>query len=254
MKKLKIYIVGSITTRACFDYIPKEKYSDIYDIVGVQYQSSIISLMSDPVTYENIDLDELNGWSKKVIKRDFDKSFKNEMIKEQPDYIIIDLVSDVEYGVIETPHSYITKINGKTNKLDLTGLSVKELTLKKNKETYLRLFDEKMNQFKLFCKNKLPNTKIIFHISPFLYSYFDDCRVKRSFIDKNLIWKNKIINMLYEYSISENDLVIDLNEKTYFATAKHNVSLNPIHYETQYYIDFIDKLNFIVLRDILKKG
>ena len=254
MKKLKLYIIGSISTRACFDYIPENIYTDIYEVTGVQYQSSFISLMSNPIDKDSLDTSSLSKWSQKVIERDLSKTFKEELIKSKPDYIIVDLISEIEYGVIKTPDSYITKISGKTNKLDLKDLCLEEISFKDKKEIYMELFKNKIDKFKMFCKDELPQTKIIFHIAPFLYSYFDDCRVAKSFINKNLLWKNKSIKELYEYCTSETDLIIDTNDKTYFATTKHRVSLNPIHYETQYYIDFISELNIITLKDLLERG
>ena len=256
MNKIKLYIIGSIATRGCFEYVDKSTYQDLYEICGLQYQSSFISLMSKPLKLKNLDIiSKINGWNKTVVTRDMNKIFLDELKNCKPDYIIIDLVSETEYGVIKIEDTYISNIRGKTNKMNLNAYETNEISIKNNKELYIELLTKNINSFKEFCKTNLPNTKLIFHIAPYLYSYFDECRVTKKFENKDLMSKNKQLKELYNMNfITNEDLVIDINDKTYFSTSKHKISLAPLHYETKYYKDFISELNRVVLKDFIKEG
>ena len=256
MNKIKLYIVGSVSTKGCFEYGDKGTYEDLYEVCGLQYQSSFISLMSKQLKLKSLDIFEsLDGWSKKVITRDMNKIFLDELKDCKPNYIIIDLVSEVEGSVIQIEYTYISKIKGKTNKINLDDYDTKEISIKSHKDLYIELLTKNLNLFREFCKTNLPKTKLIFHVAPYLYSYLDGCRVPKSFENKGLISKNKQVKELYYMNcLDEDDLVIDMNDKTYFSTSKHKLSLNPLHYETKYYTDFVSELNRIVLKDFIKES
>lgn len=254
MGNIKLYIIGSVATKGCFQYCSTDIYEDIYEVTGLQYQSSFISLMSKSVELDGLDMTMLDSWSQNVITRDMNKVFLDELKEIKPDYIIIDLISEIEGGLIELKDTYISNIKGKTNKLNFENYNVKKIDLNNNKDFYIELLNENLNLFRSFCNNNLPNTKIIFHVAPYSYSYFDEDRVTRTFENKGLIAKNKKIRELYyDYCLKNDDLIIDMNDKTYFSTCKHKLSLNPLHYENRYYNDFICELNRIVLKDFIRK-
>ena len=246
---IKIYIIGSIATRGCFSYSSKDVYDDIYDISGIQYQSSIISLMSKACNVTNYNINNISGWNKKTVCRDFNKIFLKELISLKPDYIILDLISDVQYDLISIENSYVTNIKGKTNKIGMDLNNLKVINIFDNKDEYLNLFKQSFDKFKLFIKENLPNTKLIIHKAKFAYSYLDECMVARSFKNLNLIEKNRLLDEIYSYCTK--DLMIEMDDKAYFSNIKHPISLNPIHYSNDYYTDFHFKLNKIVLKSLI---
>lgn len=255
MERIKLYIIGSVATKGCFEYCSKDIYQDIYEIIGLQYQSSFISLMSDSVELSDLEMDNLDSWSKNVVTRDMNKIFLKELKESNPDYIIIDLISEVEGSIIELQGKYISQIKGKTNKLNLEKYDIREINIKNDKEFYLDLLKRKIELFRRFCECNLPRTKLIFHVATYLYSYFDENRVTKSFENKGIIAKNKQVKELYyDHCLKENDLIIDMSDKTYFSTANHKLSLNPLHYESKYYMDFISQLNRIVLKEFIRRG
>lgn len=252
MERIKLYIIGSVATKGCFEYCSMDVYKDLYEVTGLQYQSSFVSLMSEPVVLDGLDITMLDPWSKKVITRDMNKVFLDELKEINPDYIIIDLISEVEGGLIKLKDKYISNIKGKSNKLNFEKYNIKKFDINNDKDFYVELLKNSLDLFRSFCNNNLPKTKIIFHVAPYLYSYFDENTVTRSFENKGLIAKNKKVrDLYYNYCLKNEDLIIDMSNKTYFSTSKHKLSLNPLHYEHRYYSDFISELNRIVLKEFI---
>ena len=230
MKQIKLYIIGSVSTKGCFAYSQENIHQDLYEVTGMQYQSSFISLMSNQLRLKDLNIENLDSWSKKVIMRDMNKTFLQEIIQLEPDYIIIDLISEIESSVMKIQDTYITKIKGKSNKLDFDNYEAEEISLKKHKELYIELLKNKIYEFRKFCSENLPNTKIIFHVAPFLYSYISRDRQTKCFENKGLIFQNKLLKeVYYDHCVTKDDLIIDLNDKTYFSTENHKLSLNPLH-------------------------
>lgn len=110
--KIKIAVIGSCVTRDLFNSKFINNYKDFYECVSTVWQTSMISFMSEPSTLDDslIELDgDVTKLQRNTLLRDLDKSYKDEIINKQPDYIIFDLYTDVKYGAIRTKkNTYLT--------------------------------------------------------------------------------------------------------------------------------------------------
>lgn len=259
MSKIKISIVGACITRDNFNSRFNSDYKEWFECISLQNQSSFISLMSEPVKISEEDMGENYGKARRdTIVADFNKKYLKEIIKNKPDYIIIDLYSDVRYGIIKYKGSYITNNPDKVQKTNMymknkSLFEQNKLHILNNKE-YKEMFFEAFDRFYKYVKENLPNTKIILNKATYAYYYVDENNVvnlfsnKWSFIDKQIEVWNELNNIIAsKYNIE----VIDMSSDIYMGDKNHLWKCSPYHYENKFYRDFLNRLVKICLKDML---
>ena len=110
IKRPKIAMFGSCVSidpfRSCYN-----NYKHDFDKRYEHQRSTIISLMSPKIDYEDKDLNFLKDTAdKRVVNSDIRKDFNKEIFKhlDNVEYLIINLVHDVRWGVLEYENTYIT--------------------------------------------------------------------------------------------------------------------------------------------------
>ena len=112
-EKINIWVIGSCYSRLVFrslDFYNKD-YKRIYNPITTIYHTSIPSMISDKIPYDEECLvgshqQELNRYA----KDNFDKGIFEKLAKEKPDYIIMDNYSSFANDLIETDSgAYIDK-------------------------------------------------------------------------------------------------------------------------------------------------
>ncbi|NGY75602.1 hypothetical protein F6Y02_02125 [Bacillus megaterium] len=71
--------MGSCVTRDNFNNKFNPEYKKSYECVSLQNQSSIISLMADPLMFPQDKIDHLNDWDTWNVKTDFQKQFLEDL-------------------------------------------------------------------------------------------------------------------------------------------------------------------------------
>lgn len=256
MKKVRLSICGGVATKAAFDLFKKEENLEIYDITSLQYESSIISIMSDKIDIEVEGTENIDNWTMKVIYSDLKKEYIEKIKADKPDYIVLDLVSDAIHGCLKIKDSYITNNRPKLRKVKINAETEEFSAKMSNGIAYKKLVKEKISEFLLLIEKELPNTKVVLHCAKLCHAYYGEQRKIISFNIYDIMNKNKILLEFYSFAKEFNNVsVIDLNNKVYFSKINHRWSpkASPLHYEDMYYRDFIATLDRIVLKNLLKE-
>lgn len=250
MKKITVSICGSSATRGCFELHNLKEFNDIIDVVNMQYLSSFISLMSDSFSGK-IDIDgNTSEWNKKVIRRDLSKEYLNELKELQPQYIIIDFISDILYGTLKFDNEIITNNKSKLKDVKFENKGI-VFDINSNYEEYINELLKSTLRFIEYVKLNLPNTKVIIHSARFIRSYYDSGNICRLFNAYDTYEKNKILDEI-ESKLKRFGLDnININNEKYCSNEGHKWKKNRVHYEQKYYRDFLLNLYRVIINDLL---
>ncbi|WP_141603612.1 DUF6270 domain-containing protein [Terrilactibacillus laevilacticus] len=259
MDNIGIAVMGSCVTRDVFNSIFIKGYKDYFDCVLTQNQTSVISLMSQPIKFEPIKINISDKYSFWNIKTEFTKEFLYLLKEKKPSYIILDFFGDIHFGVLQIEDDkFITNNRWKIMKTTY----YKELQQKKTieivneTEIYFELWKESIDKFFKFIKSELPNTKVILHMTQNTdYSISNDLSIKKlsksgKIKAENVDLLNKYWSKLNEYVVNSYDVkCIDMTKKMYFSYENHPWGEFYIHFTKNYYYDFINKLQEVILED-----
>lgn len=252
MNKITVSICGSSATRGCFELHNLKDLNDIIDVVNIQYQSSFISLGSKPFNKNLKFSDMITNWNKTVIQRDLSKEYLEELKELQPQFIVVDFISDILYGTLKFGDEVITNNRGKLKEVQFEDKGV-VFNIKTDYEAFINDWFISVSEFMGFVKENLPNTKVIIHSARFIRSYYEYNNTVRPFDKYDTLENNTILNEM-ERKLEEFNLnYINLNGEKYFSSERHKWKKNTIHYEQRYYRDFLLEFYKIAFKEILKK-
>lgn len=256
-KIIKIAIFGCCVSRDAFTTKMIPNYKDFFKIVTMSTRASMISLMQNPINFDEASLTILpenpsNNFKKNCIVNDMKKTFLNVLIEKDIDYLIIDNYLEVLFGII----CFNKGIISYNPDLELTEYYKKlgeftHLRISDNPNQYFEMWSKNCDLFFNFLKNKCPNLKIILNnAKPFDKFLNEDGSV---FIDANYTKHcDEIIphlNKLNNY-IKENYNVKSINyENSYYLDENHMWGKGPVHYNKNFYQDFLDKIKKIIIDD-----
>ncbi|GGE54809.1 hypothetical protein GCM10011391_37230 [Pullulanibacillus camelliae] len=259
MKKVAVF--GACPSRDIFNSKFIKNYKNLYECVATIWQTSIISFMSEEIVME----EDLREFTMKVSKlqknttiRDREKSYRKELIDLQPDYILLDLYTDVKYGVVKTDHGYLTNNpNGFRKTVYFKNKQYnKSLNIFRDNE-YLDLFYEKFSMFMDWVKKYIPDCIVIINGFNQSYSYLNKENYPINFspnICKIVAKDNMMYNKIYSQLTSIYDVyLIDMRNQTYFGKIDHIYGNKPWHFSQQYYDDLYKKFNEVVLENEFNK-
>ncbi|MGN7311446.1 DUF6270 domain-containing protein [Alkalicoccobacillus gibsonii] len=256
---MKVGIVGSCISRDSFNqnFVPNYKY--FYEVSCYQYQMSFISLMSKSIPYNKADL---VGNAAKIDKEHLDselaKPILDELVVNQPDYIIIDFYPDIMFGAVETKGSTITNKVFKWNKIKaIEGFQYgTTYNPRKSFDHFFEMWKEKFDEFMMFVYKHIPNTKVILNKGKLGKEYIDELNHEIKLIEPNrdqkeIDYLNNCWDKLDKYVEKVYGLEsLDMNNKKYFCDPKHLWGKHPLHFKNNFYRDFLDKLLEISFKDL----
>lgn len=251
MEKVRIAILGSCATRDSFNSKFNKNYKEYYELVAFGNQTSVISLMSDPVSYSKQKIDNLNEHAIKEVEMEIEKTFLQKLIKEKPDYLILDFFADIHFGVLKLgENKYLTNNRWKIllttfyKELNETKV-IEKIQIQDDYETYFSIWKDCMDKFLGIVKKECPDTQIIVHKARNVENYMDKNGNKKTLskivdVSKmNNIWNYLDDYVIHNYSAS----FISLHEKKYTSFEEHPWGKFHVHYTLDYYNDFLNKLN-----------
>ncbi|TCP21861.1 hypothetical protein EV207_1393 [Scopulibacillus darangshiensis] len=248
MQKTKVAVIGSAATRGCFELSNARDLEDIFDVSLIQYQSSLLSIMSEPI--ENYDMDEnISPLYKKIITEDLDKGIFDRLKGVDPDYVVIDFAPDITYGTLRIGDRYITNNKKKLKHVKLND-QAEEFTINNNKEAYVRKWTEAFHAFVQQLNDILPSAKVVVHTANFVGSYFDKTYRLKSLRRTDIQAKNNEIKELTAAINQDGITVIDLSDNKYNTSSSHKWKAGYIHYETKYYNDFLLAFFQLVIKNL----
>ncbi|CAM3728901.1 DUF6270 domain-containing protein [Mesobacillus zeae] len=253
MNRLTVGILGSCATRDNFNSLFNETYQEKYECTIFQMQSSVISVMSEPVRYNENKIDNLkHEYYKKDIEAEFKKDILDRLVEKNPDILILDFFADVYFGVFKLGNSFVTH---NTWKLPATTFykelgSIEKINGIDHKQQFLQIWKESANRLMEFLMNLLPNAKIILNKARFVDFYIDGEEVKRLSesgrmysvdVDKyNNLWNTLDDHILSRYHIDSIPF-----PDSQFADFHHPWGPFYVHYTKKYYRSFFENLQVI---------
>ena len=267
-KIIKIGVLGSCFSRTAFNSMEyfNPDYKKFYNCTFSQlYHSSIPALASKPLKpdflenlLKKIDEQNVNSENKNFLMVDVKKSFFQEIKKIEIDYLIIDLYSDAVKNLIRFPdESYIGTFHLDVNKL-FPELKYEVISPLDNNEVFFELFKKGVDKFAERILEIIPEENIILNKGNFAYKWQN----KKGQIveyEKNQIKSYKEINYVWDklnnYFLKKLPKVkiIDMRDTNYIPHYDFPFNSAAMHYESDYYKEFLNRLNKIVLEDKLKQ-
>lgn len=256
--KISIAILGSCYTRECFhsiDYLNPD-YKRFYEVSFTNFHTSLISLMSEPVVYDKEKIEEFTE-HKRVAElyadMEFSKTFFDELSKSHPDYLIIDLYSDANCAIYQTENkSFITE-NFYLKSTELLDQLPKLRRFSVGNEQRFEMFKNSVIRFREEVQKYLPLNHIILVMS--------NSSVVKSENGELSEWKEapwiKFSNRIWERNddcfISQipECRIINMREKDYISLKESPLTFSRNHFTEDYYKDLLNKINKIVLQDLI---
>ncbi|MBN6889892.1 uncharacterized protein DUF6270 [Cytobacillus horneckiae] len=257
---VKVAVMGSCVSRDVFNTQFNRNYKWFYECVATQFQSSVISLMSNPVEYNPEKIDNLEPHPAWTVRTELTKEFLPLIKDKNPDYLLLDFFGDVFFGVIKLGESkYITNNRWKVWKTTFYKEIEDPFTIEVNlqHELFMELWKENIDKFFDFLKKNCPNTQVVLVRNEITDKYKSKAGELKTISNSGTVMK--IDTTLYqsywdkmnEYVVSRyNTKVLDMCEKEYISYEEHPWKQYYVHYTLDFYEDLFNKLQLVFLDDM----
>lgn len=243
MEKFKIGILGSCVSRDAFEFDNGK-----YDLKGSYFaRSSIASMMSSPVEFEQSDIKVENQWLRWVLVNDFQKTVVQQLKTKNLDCLIIDLI-DERFDLLKIDDGFL-------NGSDELFKACKEFIenhesvtcIKRDSTQVHELFAESAGKFAKILNEEFADLPIIIH-KALCSTLYTDGEVVNKFSEKSVALyesMNSYLSVYYSILVKEinNVSVIHLPQEVQLASKSHRWGLAPFHYIDDYYRAFLRELD-----------
>lgn len=241
----KVALVGSCVTRDNFNSGISPRWKEYWELGDVFYQSSIISLMSQPVNFTEEAFQDLDVHSRRTTEEDFSKKFIDGIMFQPPGYLIVDLYADARFGVISTGSSWVTHNEWKLTRsaaYDPVRLN-RVLSTRSYPGEFYQLFKEKCHQLKCLLGNECPDTIVCLNVTRNVDMHRGLNAAGGKFSKDTIAEVNSAWEQLEEIFIDVLDpTVVYTLDDDVKGDSKHVWGSGPVHYEAEYYQRFHGKL------------
>lgn len=258
-----IAILGSCVSRDNFNSIFNKNYKEFFEVVAYHHQSSILSLVSNPVPYdENTMKNNLNDFGLRHLKSELNKNFLDLLKKNKPDFLIIDFYGDLYNEVLVLDDNVYLTNNPKFLHIDFFKNQTKKIDI--NDNNYFYIWRQKVDYFFQFLHEYSPNTRVIVNQSRFLTKFkngkdLNDIRLNMNLKTINAEQLNKAWSEMDDYVIKTYgaETLNMMNKKhSYYLNENHPWKSFYVHYNMEFYNDFFiefQKLLFNIYEKDLKE-
>ena len=232
---------GSCASRNIFYSVINKDYKNYFKINNSVESSTLISLMSKPIEYDENLINSNETYDNLCVTDDLTNNFLEFIEKDVVDYIIIDNFFDVTNGVIIFADNQFITSTLRLKNTDFYDFvrNNKYINIFNNFQEYYSLWRESCNKFFNFVENKCNKTKIILNCSRLVYNYIDnEGNISKNVEFEKLAHKiNPFLNLFDKYILENFDVdVLKFNSNT-LANKNHVFGLHPIHFEEKYYLE-----------------
>ncbi len=262
---INVATLGSCLTRDNFNSLFNPNYKEFYNCILHQHQTSIISLMSSPIPFNEAKIDnQTNSSDVWHLKTEFTKEFLTLIKQMAPSYLIIDFFADVYFGVIKiNTNQFLTNNWWKLTKTSYYKEldSKQELKIALNRDEYFELWKLSIDKFFNFLKKELPTCQVILTQARFVDWYIEKETQAIKQLSKNgkhypinIDYLNSLWDQLDRYVIQKYDVkCINLIDEKYISHEEHPWGDFYVHYTENYYHNFLKNLHEIVLHEQIIK-
>jgi hypothetical protein len=163
-----VAVCGSCTSRDNFASRFNPDYGSWFSVAADVFQTSIISLMSEPLAAP-APAGEEETYQERITREDVTRVFLEKLAAAQPDYLVLDFFADIHFGVVRQPDGrYLTNNRwmlwptayyaGLKEREDLTAIRIFT-----DPDAYLALWTEALDRFAAFIAEHCPSTRVIVH-------------------------------------------------------------------------------------------
>lgn len=251
-------VFGSCVSRDLFNSLIVPNYKNFFQIISYSQRTSIISLMQNSVNFDEMDILSENNHNDSI-KYDLSKCWLSEIAKNPPDYIIMDVIYELIFGILILDDGNIITNNywdlPKTKFYETIKDKSTALTIIKDSKTYFKLYEESIDLFFNFLKNNCQSSKIILNSARYATKTL---KKDKSIVDESgnsyLVNVNSYLEDLELYIQDNYDVEIMYFGRDYLADESHIWGSGRTHYEKSYYSDKFNQLKRIVEFDNVSKN
>lgn len=214
--------------------------------------------MQNSVNFDEMDISSENNHNDSI-KYDLSKCWLSEIAKNPPDYIIMDVIYELIFGILMLDDGNIITNNcwdlPKTKFYETIKDKSTALTIIEDSKTYFKLYKESIDLFFNFLKNNCQSTKIILNSARYATKTL---KKDKSIVDESgnsyLVNVNSYLEDLELYIQDNYDVEIMYFGRDYLADESHIWGSGRTHYEKSYYSDKFNQLKRIVEFDNISKN
>ena len=231
---------GSCSSRNIFNSRINKDYKKYFRINKSVEAQTLISLMSEPIEFNEEEINSPSKYDNQCVIDDLSKNFLNLVEQDFVDYIIMDTLFDVAANVIiYDENQYLTSTRRIANTDFYNSIEdYRKINIFDNFEEYYYCWTEACDNFFKFVYANCEHTKIILNCSRSAYKYRDSngnvCKNTR--FEKLSNKFNRFRNLLDKYILENFDVeVLKFDTETY-TDQNHIFGVRPTHFEEDYYI------------------
>ena len=240
-----VAVFGSCVSRDLFNSSITPNYKKYFKIEYSSQRQSLISLMNNPLEYDEklIEITPKNPHNAAktlYIKTDLEKTFLRNLIDNPVDVLVFDNNFEIRMGILILNDGSI--ITNNHWDLPLTKLykklQIKEkLSMENGTEKFLKLWKESCDSFLEFLEINCPDTQVVLNSARRGYKVLK----KDGTIEINENFKrgasvvNKLWDQLDEYIYKNHNVDLLNFDENVLLVEDHFWGLAPAHYESKYY-------------------
>lgn len=239
-RKPSFGIIGACVTRDNFSSRVVPRWRDDFVLQGSHYQMALVSLMSSPLVFDQHEFADLDAHSREATRRDFTKEYLQELVRDNPDYLLVDTRTDARFGVLEFAGSWITnnvwKL-GASRKYRSMG-SQERVSMASDPQSYIGLFREACKRLAQFLEEHNLNTQILLVSAREVQGFRGRAGTGR--------FPGAAKRMFNTYWSALDEVALDVfkcpriepMDGQVFASSDHPWGKGPLHFEDRFYSNF----------------
>lgn len=250
---IKVAVIGSCVSRDIFNRTFNPGYKDLFECVALANQVSIVSLMSPPVPVIPEDLDGLEPRVHRELLSEFSRSFLNELVETEPDYLIIDFRPDLIFGFADlNDGGTVTHNTWSTTKTKFyEGSEAVWFRADRTPEEFMERWKSSIDALFAWLEVNAPNIKVVLHKARNVATWITGAGEVKKFrpwsVRMNRHWH--IMDKYVTDNYDVQSIYVLSPKQTSFED--HPWGPSALHYTFDYHQRFLTRLSRIAIDDVI---